>query len=190
MQAMRFSGFRRATAGPSRGFTLIELVTTIAVAAVLVAIALPSFSEFNRRAAVTDTTNALVGAINLARSEAVRRGQRVALIANGGSWSNGWTVKADGNGDNAYSDAADETLQSRPAVSNPSLYKVTAKATGTGATSDTIVFSNAGTLGLGTRYDVNVCRNGDAANSLHIVVNATGTVSSYRGTGNSSAPSC
>ena len=65
------------------GFTVVELVIAVAIVALLAALALPSFREVGVRMAVTDNTNDLVGALNVARSEAVKRGRAAAVIANG-----------------------------------------------------------------------------------------------------------
>ena len=51
----------------SRGFTLIELMVTIAVAAILLALAVPSFKTLTVSHALTTTANDIVGALNLAR---------------------------------------------------------------------------------------------------------------------------
>jgi type IV fimbrial biogenesis protein FimT len=56
----------------SRGFTLIELMVTIAVAAILIAIAVPSFKTLTVSNALTTTANDMVGALNLARMEAIK----------------------------------------------------------------------------------------------------------------------
>jgi len=61
------------------GFTLIELMITLVVAAVLLAWAVPSFQRFVERTTLTSATNSWVGTINLARNEAVTRGQRVTV---------------------------------------------------------------------------------------------------------------
>lgn len=84
----------------SRGFTLLELMTTLAVAAILVVVGVPGFVAFLQNTRATSHTNDLVTALNLARSEATQRGIviRVCSSANGtacsgsSDWSTGWIV--------------------------------------------------------------------------------------------------
>src|SRR6185312_180136 len=85
-------------AAGQHGFTVIELMITVLIAAILVGIALPSFRATIINSNVTQLTNALVHDLNLARSEAVRRGTLVAVISNSGGndWSSGWYVETDG----------------------------------------------------------------------------------------------
>lgn len=176
---------------PASGFSLIELVTVLAVATILVGVALPNFREFTRRSNVTEINNSLVTAINLARAEAVKRGRQVAVVStSGGSdWSTGWTVIADDNSNGNFADSSDSKLQARAAL-DANNYKVTTKATGTGGADKQIVFGVAGTLAAGTKFDINVCRNSEAAKSKHIVVTASGMTSSYSDATGSPAPSC
>jgi type IV fimbrial biogenesis protein FimT len=90
-----------------RGFTLVELIVTISVVAILAAIALPSFGNSMRNSRVTTQTNDLLAAINLARSESVTRTRGIAVCAADTSaglpaacgdatdWSKGWVVFMD-----------------------------------------------------------------------------------------------
>ena len=84
--------------GGSHGFTLIELMVTVAVMVILAAITAPSMTELinNRRAA--GQTEELVASLQLARVEAIRRNARVTVCAGAGAvcsgstaWSN-WTI--------------------------------------------------------------------------------------------------
>ena len=115
---------RFATCSPSRlnqtGVTLVELMITLVVLAIILAIAIPSFENTIASSRLAGVTNDLNGSLALARSEAIRRGQRVTVCnsnnglqcAAAGNWGNGWIVFVDttraGNG--ASVDNANETI--------------------------------------------------------------------------------
>lgn len=73
----------------ARGVTLIELVVTISVAAILMSIAAPNFSQFTAerriRAAATDLQTALM----VTRSEAIKRRRNMTLAPRTGGWQAG-----------------------------------------------------------------------------------------------------
>lgn len=91
------------TRRPSQGFTLLELLVTIVVLAILLGIGVPSLVSFVAKTRITNTTNEMVAAIGLARSEAVRRGYSVTLHSAKGeaSFHDGWEVMTDSSGDGA-----------------------------------------------------------------------------------------
>lgn len=172
-----------------RGFGLVELVVTLAVAGVLVAIALPSFREVGINSAVSGTTNELVTALNTARAEAVKRGAQVAVISVGDNWSTGWTVQADGDHDNAFGlPPADPVLATHAALSNG--YTITALASG-GGNSGRVIFGASGELRGVPQFDLNVCRPDHTADrSRHIVITGSGSASSSLSVAGSPAPGC
>lgn len=63
----------------SRGFTLIELITTVAVAAVCLAVLVPAWSGMVERSHITTVTNQLLTQLRYARNEAVTRNRAVSL---------------------------------------------------------------------------------------------------------------
>ena len=87
------------------GFTLIELLITITIAAIVLGIAIPSFSSIIASNRLTTSANELVTALNLARSEAVKRGQDVVVGKTVINWEDGWQVFVDIDRDTPASDA-------------------------------------------------------------------------------------
>lgn len=81
-----------------QGFTLIELVVALSIAAILLAIAVPSYSGSRLNSQLRASSNDLLGSMNLARSEAIKGGATVTMCPSaggnecGGDWSGGWVV--------------------------------------------------------------------------------------------------
>jgi type IV fimbrial biogenesis protein FimT len=107
---------------PQRGFTLLELMITITVAGVLLGLAIPSFRDFTRNNRVIAAQNDLVTALNVARSESLRRSRPVTVCASTDGlacatetdWAGGWIVFTDTAGVAAGSvDAGDDEVLQR-----------------------------------------------------------------------------
>lgn len=62
-----------------QGFTLIELIVTVTVLAILVGLAAPSFSDFMRRNQVSSQSNAFLGALRLARATAITQNRLISI---------------------------------------------------------------------------------------------------------------
>lgn len=110
---------------PSRrtaGFSLIEAMVTVAVSAILLAIAAPSFSDFINTSRLAAQSNDIISALNLARNETLRLGRGVVFcrsrapfttcIGGAGGWE-GWLVFVDANG-NLQRDAGEAVLRTGP----------------------------------------------------------------------------
>jgi type IV fimbrial biogenesis protein FimT len=93
------------------GFTLVELMIVLGIAAILLTMAVPSFSALIQNLQMTTTVNDLFAAINLTRSEAIKRGTRVdlATVNPDSDWEDGWVVFVDKNA-NLRPDAGDEII--------------------------------------------------------------------------------
>lgn len=89
------------------GFTLIELIVTLAIVSVLILFAVPNFTETTGRNRLAAGANEILGALQFARTEALRRSGNVALgPVDGADWGNGMVVymDADGGADGVYED--------------------------------------------------------------------------------------
>ena len=98
----------------SLGFTLVELMITLAIAGILVAVGIPSFNSTISDSRLTSYANEFVTALNLARSEAIKRGIQVTVRRKGedsdaGKWESGWDVFVDINGDEDLDDETEST---------------------------------------------------------------------------------
>ncbi|MGZ5182779.1 MAG: GspH/FimT family pseudopilin [Ramlibacter sp.] len=85
-----------------KGFSLIELMTVLAIAVVLLAVGAPSMVELARSQHIRHAAGALLDDIAMARSQAMARGEVVEVIAggpDGRDWARGWTVFIDRDGD-------------------------------------------------------------------------------------------
>lgn len=87
------------------GFTLIELMFTVAILAILLMVAAPSFDDTIRRNAVESQQAVILSALNSARQEAVNRATPVSICrstngtgcaGSGGNWNTGWIIFTDG----------------------------------------------------------------------------------------------
>lgn len=89
-----------------QGFSLIELMITIVLAAILLAVAIPSFRSIIQNNRLATSANQLVTGLTVARSEAIKRGREVVVRpATGNDWSAGWHVRVDLNDDGDVDDA-------------------------------------------------------------------------------------
>jgi type IV fimbrial biogenesis protein FimT len=97
------------------GFNLVELLVVISVASILMALGVSSYRYVTNSSRVSGEINSLLGDMQMARSEAIKRGQTITVCPannNGtacvvaGSWNGGWIVFTDWNGNGAVDTGA------------------------------------------------------------------------------------
>ena len=103
---------RRTSPPPRRthGFSLIELMVVIAIAAIVSSLAAPSFSRMLNANRIQTAASALQGDMSYARTEAVKRGSWVSICPSTNqstcdttnAWQNGWIIFADATGNGVY----------------------------------------------------------------------------------------
>ncbi len=101
------------------GFTLVEMMITLAVLVVLLAVAVPSLQEFTANNQLAATKSNFAAAVALARTEAAKRGRVVVVQAlgrgpTGNEFANGWEIAVDDDGNGAV--ASNETRVRKNAV--------------------------------------------------------------------------
>jgi type IV fimbrial biogenesis protein FimT len=167
----------------SAGFTLIELMVTITIAAILLMVAAPSFVAFKRNSELTSISNSLVAAMNAARGEAMKRGARAMVTPlTGGDWSTGWTVFVDVDRDGVYTASSDITVLSQPALQ---AYFTASSQTGAGTAAAYVLYDPSGysktTAAAFQSVAVSIARNDISGADLadqtrRVVVAVTGRV--------------
>lgn len=123
------------TINHKHGFTLIELMITLAVLGVLIAVAAPSFTNLVASNRASSVSTEVAGAIMFARAEAVKRGKRVTMCksvttdqaspicdaSGSSSWANGWLIFTD-TGTIGTVDGTDVRLRvAQPAIRDGSI---------------------------------------------------------------------
>ena len=106
------------------GFTLLELLMTIAIAAIVATLGIPSFQYVTNSNRVAGEVNGLLGDLQFARAEAIKEGQPVTVCLSkggttcdttGSAWQSGWIVYSNpaGTGSNTTIPAAGSILRAQ-----------------------------------------------------------------------------
>jgi len=140
-----------------KGFTLLELMIVIAIVAVLSTLAFPSFSRLILKHRAQDAASGIFSALFKARSEALKRADRIRLQPNSGTtnWEGGWRIL----------DNASNTLDTHEAVE-----KVTITFSG----GSPIVYNSAGRISSAAPTFVMTASNGSYSCAYTVEVDTTG----------------
>lgn len=160
----------------AKGFTLIELMVTVSVAAILATIAAPSFTSFIQNTSQSSAFSQLQGDLNRARSEAIKRNVRM-LVCNSTTgtscstatdWGSGWIVCYDANAN----DDCDASAVTNP---NPQIVRSTLKDTlALNVTATPIRFNPIGTAN--GAFTLTLAGNWSGAQDKTLTVAATGNI--------------
>lgn len=172
------------------GFTLTELLVTVTIVGVLAGLAAPSFIATIKNNRITTQVNQFIAALNLARSEAVKRGLRVTVCKSGNGtgcdttagnpWSEGWIVFTDENNNAAYNSATETLLKVQGAAplaititgDTPVQNYIAFASNGTSPNTDGISIAFSGTKYTSGTLQICDDRTGESGRS--IALNATG----------------
>jgi type IV fimbrial biogenesis protein FimT len=158
----------------ARGFTIIELMVTLAVAGMLTAMAVPAFNNFVLNDRDVGQINSLVSSFNYARNEAIKLnsgGVQVCASSDGQTcngttaWNGGWIVK-----ETLPNAPAATVLQYVPAFGGSNTLKVS------GPNSTEVTFSSTGLVDAW--LTIQICDSRGGAFSRDVEVNATGRIAS------------
>lgn len=167
------------------GFTLIEMMITIAIVAILAALAAPSLQQLVINNRIVSDTNLLIGDLALARGEALKRGARVtvctssdgATCTGGTDWSAGRLVFVDegvaGTVDGNDGDAA-HVLRVISALNNNNMNETTGFSTPGYVSFFSTGFSSSGGA-------LTVCHSGSVGRNVSISVTGRTTVAQTAG---------
>lgn len=170
------------------GFTLVELIITLSVAALLLTIGIPSFQNMVKDKRMTSTLDQLLTDLELAKSEAMTRNQSVTICRHNGEiasptscnnsadWKDGWVIFADSNSDTKVD--ADELIRARGALGAD---------TDLGYSSPTIVFNARGFVNS-TAGTLELCDNRGYSHGKKLIVSASGFVEVASATSASDCP--
>lgn len=175
-----------------RGFTLVELMITVAVAAIVLTLAIPSFEWTINSNRLSGSANELVNALQTARIEAIRRNRRTVVCLSGNAGAakpscstvapDGWItfVDADRNGDYAGGDTLLMTSTLAAPVQAASSAAVAGKVV---FRSDGLARDAADTL-LDGVIDMCIATRRPATNVRHVAIGSGSRISTTPADGN------
>ena len=157
------------------GFTVIEVLVTLVLAAIVLGVALPSLQQFSANNQVVAASNSIVTGLNFARFNAITTGDDITICpsadgvaCSNGNWGRNWIVFNDQDSDNAPDPA--EVLKTE-AIDT---------AVDTSGFGQAIVFRSDGVTSLGSNATITSCNafSEESNKCIDVVVNAFGSIES------------
>lgn len=151
------------------GFTLTEMIITVAVVAILLSVGYPTMQIFMKNQRLVTQVNDILTDLAYARSEAIRRSATVSICASssgtacGGGWESGRLTFVDVNG-NGNNDAGDAILRYREVLEGTNTLKNSAGAT-------FLTFAGNGTTGA---VEFNLCDDRLEVHGKQLTINSLG----------------
>ena len=156
----------------AHGFTLLELLSTLAIVGILIAIGAPSLTNFVKNERLTTQINTLLVHLQYARSEAITRHSPVVVCASNdgatcsGTWSDGWIVFSDEDSSNSVN-GNDNLLRARDQLEGNNTLTSTGGAI--------IIFDNRG-FSPNSSSTFTVTDDRGASNARSITISNTGRI--------------
>lgn len=162
-----------ATMKRTRGFTLMELVVTVTIAGIMLAVAAPSLRSFILDNRLATQAAEFTSALSMARSEATKRSRRVVVSPATTGFDGGWRIWEDSNG-NSLQDLGEASIRVHESLQGNTL-------TGTGVTTP-IAYLPSGFMDVagGATRIFRLCDSRSGAKGREIRLTATGRVSINR----------
>lgn len=153
----------------TKGLTLVELIITLAIAGVLVALATPNFSATIQNNRMATQINELQASLSLARSEAIKRNNNVTMCQSSsgssctGNWQDGWIIFVDNNFDGNVD--GEEVLRVHGALAGANT--LTFSQTG-------VIYANNGLARGGANGTFTLCDTRGAENAKGLIIGLSG----------------
>lgn len=176
-----------------KGVTLVELMTTLAVGIVLMAVGVPMYQSITANNRIISQTNGLVTALNVAKDDAIRAGgdagrvvcaKSTALVSqtNCGDdedWANGWHAFTDDDGVVGAFDGSDAVIRHWEPLSGDAVIT---------ASTGVFRFLSDGSLDAGAEQTLQMGQTGSVSPARCIRVSVTGVIRTHRVEGGLTCP--
>lgn len=189
----------------TQGFTLIELIVSVAIAGILLAVGIPSLQSLSERGKLNAQLSTLVSSMKLARSEAVAKSSPVILCASGdgescrgsdqSQWEKGWFIFLDRNQDGDFDKGTGNCLDTEDCVLRYSPSFEDSDKTLLRSLSNVATFTSEGTItvsggtnsGANQPLRISICSPSakaanDVEHSAYVEVQPSGAIRTIRGT--------